>query len=133
VVQSRWNLYDSVALTTQLAGDQIDSTQITGSFGQSFDRTVSLTLLTNHVYPVFMLADAEAAARPPRIERRRRRLRRSLLLLRPGRPFAVRVQLQRGRRQRGRSGARPAPAGRRASSRNWTEPATPHLIASDPA
>lgn len=62
VVQSRWNLYDSVALTTELAGDQIDSTQITGSFGQSFDRTVSLTLLTNHVYPIFMLADAEAAA-----------------------------------------------------------------------
>ena len=62
VVQSRWNLYDSVALTAELAGDEIDSTQITGSFGQSFDRTVSLTLLTNHVYPVFMLADAEAAA-----------------------------------------------------------------------
>ena len=31
-------------------------------FNESFDRTVILTLATNHVYSVFMLADAGAAA-----------------------------------------------------------------------
>jgi hypothetical protein len=62
VVASRWTLYDSVSLSSALAGDEINSTQITGTFDQSFDRTVSIALMTNHLYPVLMLADAEAAA-----------------------------------------------------------------------
>jgi hypothetical protein len=61
-VESRWSLYDSVSLANVLAGDDVASTQITGNFSQGFDRIVSLTLLTNHVYPVLMLADAQAAA-----------------------------------------------------------------------
>jgi hypothetical protein len=59
VVQSRWDLLDNA---TSLAGDAINSTQISGSFSQGFDRTVGLTLATNHTYTVFILADAEAAA-----------------------------------------------------------------------
>lgn len=62
VVQSRWTLYSSPSLTTVLASDSIDSTQITGAFDQSFGRTVNLSLTANNVYALFMLADAEAAA-----------------------------------------------------------------------
>jgi len=58
-VESRWDLLDG---GTSLAGDDIRSGQMTGSFDQSFNRTVSLTLATNHVYSVFMLADVGAAA-----------------------------------------------------------------------
>lgn len=58
-VESRWDLLDSGA---SLAGDDIRSGQLSGSFNQNFGRTVSLTLATNHVYSVFMLADAGAAA-----------------------------------------------------------------------
>ena len=61
VVQSRWDLLDS-ATSVSLAGDAINSGQISGTFSQGFDRTVGLTLATNHTYTVFMLADAEAAA-----------------------------------------------------------------------
>ena len=61
-VESQWALFDSISLTTVLAGDDIRSGQLTGSFGQSFNRTVSLTLSANRVYPVFMKADAGAAA-----------------------------------------------------------------------
>jgi hypothetical protein len=59
VVQSSWDLLDGLA---SLAGDHIASGQLSGSFSQSFDHTVALTLATNHTYSVFMLADAEAAA-----------------------------------------------------------------------
>jgi hypothetical protein len=58
-VESRWDLLDSGA---SLAGDDIRSGQLSGNFNESFDRTVILTLATNHVYSVFMLADAGAAA-----------------------------------------------------------------------
>jgi hypothetical protein len=61
VVQSRWDLLDSNT-TVSLAGDAISSGQISGSFSQGLDRTVGLTLVANHTYTVFMLADAEAAA-----------------------------------------------------------------------
>ena len=61
-VESRWTLFDGIALANTLAGDDVASTQLTGTFDQGFARTVSLTLLTNHVYPVLMLADAQAAA-----------------------------------------------------------------------
>jgi hypothetical protein len=58
-VESRWDLLDGGA---SLAGDDIRSGQLSGSFGQGFSRTVSLTLMANHPYDVFMLADAFSAA-----------------------------------------------------------------------
>jgi hypothetical protein len=58
-VESRWDLLDS---GSSLAGDDIRSGQLSGGFSQSFDHRVSLTLAANHVYTVFMLADAAAAA-----------------------------------------------------------------------
>lgn len=61
-VVSRWELYSSTSLSTLLAGDEIRSGQLSGTFSESFGRTVSLTLTTNHVYPIFMVADASAAA-----------------------------------------------------------------------
>jgi hypothetical protein len=58
-VESRWDLLDAGALLT---GDDIRSGQLSGSFSQNFDHTVSLTLAANHVYSVFLLADAAGAA-----------------------------------------------------------------------
>jgi hypothetical protein len=58
-VESRWDLLDT-GIT--LAGDDKHSGEISGNFDEGFDRTVSLMLTTNHVYSVFMLADAAAAA-----------------------------------------------------------------------
>jgi len=58
-VESRWDLLD---FGSSLAGDDIRSGQLSGSFSKNFDHTVSLTLMANHVYTVFMLADAAAAA-----------------------------------------------------------------------
>lgn len=58
-LESRWDLLD---FGSSLAGDDIRSGQLTGSFSEDFNRTVSLTLVANHVYTVFMLADAAAAA-----------------------------------------------------------------------
>jgi hypothetical protein len=58
-VESRWSFLDG---GTELAGDDIRSGQLSGSFEQSFGRTVDLMLTANHVYSVFMLADAAAAA-----------------------------------------------------------------------
>ena len=58
-VQSRWDLFDASA---SLAGDNIQSGQLTGSFSESFSRTVSVMLMANQIYSVFMLADAGAAA-----------------------------------------------------------------------
>jgi hypothetical protein len=61
-VASLWQLFDSAALSAVLASDEIRSGQLSGSFSQTFARTVDLTLLTNHIYPIFLLADAAAAA-----------------------------------------------------------------------
>ena len=61
-VASIWTLFDSTSLSNVLAGDEIRSGQLTGSFNQSFNHTVGLTLTTNHIFAVFMLADAAAAA-----------------------------------------------------------------------
>jgi len=61
-VASLWELFDSAAQSTVLASDEIRSGQLSGRFSESFGRSVSLTLLTNHVYPIFLLADAAAAA-----------------------------------------------------------------------
>jgi hypothetical protein len=58
-VESRWDLLDG---GSSLAGDDIRSGQLTGSFCQGFSRTVSLTLVANRPYDVFMLADAFSAA-----------------------------------------------------------------------
>lgn len=58
-VESRWDLLFG---GTSLAGDDIRSGQLTGSFDQSFSRTVSLTLTANRQYTVFMLADAFSGA-----------------------------------------------------------------------
>jgi len=58
-VETRWDLLDSGA---SLAGDDIRSGQLTGGFGQSFERTVSLALTANHPYTVFMLVDSASAA-----------------------------------------------------------------------
>jgi hypothetical protein len=59
-VESRWNLLDYYG--TPLTGDWIRSGQLGGTFGQSFNRTVSLSLATNRTYTVFMKADAGGAA-----------------------------------------------------------------------
>lgn len=61
-VTSLWQLFDSQAMSLVLAGDEIRSGQLSGSFRDSFDHLVNLTLLTNHIYPIFLLADAAAAA-----------------------------------------------------------------------
>ena len=61
-VTSLWQLFDSAAMSLVLASDEIRSGQLSGSFNEGFNRAVSLTLLTNHVYPIFLLADAGAAA-----------------------------------------------------------------------
>jgi hypothetical protein len=58
-VQSRWDLLDGGLV---LVGDEIRSGQMTGGFNDDFTRIVSLTLAANHVYTVFLLADAGAAA-----------------------------------------------------------------------
>jgi len=57
--ESRWGLLDGSIV---LAGDDIHSGQGTGSFNQSFNYVINITLNTNHVFGVFMLADAAAAA-----------------------------------------------------------------------
>jgi hypothetical protein len=61
-VTSLWQLFDSAAMSLVLASDEIRSGQLSGRFADGFDHAVSLTLLTNHVYPIFLLADAAAAA-----------------------------------------------------------------------
>ena len=57
--ESRWDLLDG---GSPLVGDDIRSGQLTGSFNDSFSRTVDILLTANHVYSVFMLADAAGAA-----------------------------------------------------------------------
>jgi hypothetical protein len=59
-LQALWRLEDNNG--TVLAGDQIDSGESTGNFGQAFSHRVGVSLLTNHVYQVVMLTDASAAA-----------------------------------------------------------------------
>ena len=58
-VESRWDLLDGDVV---LAGDDIRSGQLSGRFNQGFGRRVGLTLAANHLYSVFLLADAAAAA-----------------------------------------------------------------------
>jgi hypothetical protein len=58
-VESSWSLFDGAAF---LAGDDIRSGQLGGSFGQSFNHTLGLSLAANHVYSITMLADAAGAA-----------------------------------------------------------------------
>ena len=59
-VESRWSLLDYSG--TPLTGDRLRSGQLGGTFSQSVNRTVSLSLATNRVYTVFMQADAAGAA-----------------------------------------------------------------------
>lgn len=61
-LESSWALFDSAAPFVSLAGDDIRTGQLSGAINQGFHHTVSLTLAANHVYAVFMLADAAAAA-----------------------------------------------------------------------
>ena len=61
-VEAAWSLVDPVSFFTALANDTIHSGQLTGTFSQDFDRTVSLMLITNHTYLVGMDANAGAAA-----------------------------------------------------------------------
>lgn len=61
VVESRWDLFDTFT-GASVAGDDVRSGQMSGSFSEGFSRTVSLTLATNRVYTVSMFADAQAAA-----------------------------------------------------------------------
>jgi len=58
-VESQWGLLDG---GVALAGDDLRSGQLTGIFNQSFNRTLDLDLTANHLYTVFLLADAGAAA-----------------------------------------------------------------------
>jgi hypothetical protein len=58
-VETRWGLLDGGAT---LVGDDIRSGQLTGIFNQSFGGTHDVELAANHLYTVFILADAAAAA-----------------------------------------------------------------------
>jgi PEP-CTERM motif len=60
VLTSRWDLFDLA--NRSLAGDNISTPQLSGTFTQSFGRTVSLSLATNQFYSITLFADAEAAA-----------------------------------------------------------------------
>lgn len=57
-----WDLYDSAGMTTRLAGDLVESGQMSGSFSQGFARTVSLTLNTQQAYRMVLRADIGVAA-----------------------------------------------------------------------
>lgn len=61
-VAAMWELFESVAQTRVLASDEIRSGELSGAFDQSFSRTVSLNLATDHIYSIVLLADAAAAA-----------------------------------------------------------------------
>lgn len=65
VVRSTWELWNEAGQVTLLASDEISTPQMSGSFSQSFDRTVTLMLDVGHVYFVKMVANAEAAATNP--------------------------------------------------------------------
>ncbi len=65
VVTASWELWSSPAQVQMLAGDTIGSPQASGSFADSFSHAVSLTLETNQVFFVRLLANAEAAATNP--------------------------------------------------------------------
>src|SRR5262245_44157663 len=56
-VHSFWRLFDIETLVS----NDISSGQLTGSFSQAFGGTVGVTLATNHIYGVTMLADGSAA------------------------------------------------------------------------
>jgi hypothetical protein len=56
-VESSWSLANATSI---LARDSILSGQLTGSFSDSFARTVSLVLTTNTIYTITMRADASA-------------------------------------------------------------------------
>ena len=57
-VHSFWRLFD----TETLVSNDINSGELTGTFSQAFGGTVGVTLATNHIYGVTMLADGSAAA-----------------------------------------------------------------------
>ena len=59
VVQAGWGLLDG---GVTLAGDDINSGQLSVAFDQSFGHTLDLTLQSNHLYSIFMNADSSAAA-----------------------------------------------------------------------
>ena len=59
-VESSWTLFD--AAHQSLASDDIRSGQLTGSFDESFNHTVSLSLNANQIYSVQLFADAASAA-----------------------------------------------------------------------
>ena len=61
VVESRWDILDPVS-GASLAGDDIRSGQLSGTFNQTVSRTVGLTLIANRVYTLSLFADAQAAA-----------------------------------------------------------------------
>lgn len=65
VVRSTWELWNEAGQVNLLAGDEISTPQMSGSFSQSFGRTVALTLDVGHIYFVKMTANAEAAATNP--------------------------------------------------------------------
>lgn len=60
VLTSRWDLFDPAQRS--LAGDNISTGQLSGTFTQNFGRTVNLSLDTNQVYSITLFADAQAAA-----------------------------------------------------------------------
>lgn len=62
VVQSSWQLVDSNGSGPVLAADDISTPQRSGSFSESFGRTVSVNLQSNRLYLVELRADAQAAA-----------------------------------------------------------------------
>jgi hypothetical protein len=65
VVRSTWELWNEAGQVNLLASDEISTPQMSGTFSQSFGRTVELMLDVGHIYFVKMVANAEAAATNP--------------------------------------------------------------------
>jgi hypothetical protein len=61
-VKAQWRLDDVTLGVVSVFSEGIDSGQLQGTFGQSFNHDVALTLTANHIYRVSLLTDAFASA-----------------------------------------------------------------------
>lgn len=65
VVRASWEFWNEAGQVTLLAGDEISTPQMSGSFSDSFNNVVTRSLEIGHTYFVRMVANAEAAATNP--------------------------------------------------------------------
>jgi len=65
VVRSTWEFWNEAGQVTLLAGNEISTPLMSGSFSDSFNTIVTRNLEVGHVYYVRMVANAEAAATNP--------------------------------------------------------------------